>query len=407
MAAANGSLASRAYAVAAGVFLLVAPVTSSSGWRAAMLLVAALALAVSAARHERVLAGLCWPRAFVGWYAAWAALAAVSCLWSVSSEYSLSEWRREILYGALAFGVFYAGTADPVRWRRGCMILIAGAALLAVAELVRVAVGLRWLPRELHGGPGRFTTHLVIVAPLLTCLLHELPLGLGRRPALAVVALGVFFLAAFASGNRIVWIAFFAAFVVIAALARAPRAQAPWRVALITGFGALILALFALSIVQKAEDVYPDAANAGESLAMDLRPKLWGLAVDAVADRPLLGHGFGHEILADRFRAGIGTRGYEFASHGHNMFLNAAVSLGAVGLAILVAMLAALALAYRRLLAQPSTRFLGALGLAILAAFVAKNLTDDFFVRHNALVFWAVNGMLLGLGQRLDVPRGP
>ena len=36
-----------------------------------------------------------------------------------------------------------------------------------------------------------------------------------------------------------------------------------------------------------------------------------------------------------------------------------------------------------------------------------KNLTDDFFVRHNALVFWALNGMLLGLGQRLGMERAP
>jgi hypothetical protein len=29
---------------------------------------------------------------------------------------------------------------------------------------------------------------------------------------------------------------------------------------------------------------------------------------------------------------------------------------------------------------------------------VVKNLTDDFMHRHNALVFWALNGMLLGTG---------
>jgi hypothetical protein len=39
------------------------------------------------------------------------------------------------------------------------------------------------------------------------------------------------------------------------------------------------------------------------------------------------------------------------------------------------------------------------MGLAMLAGFVVKNLTDDFFYRHNALVFWAINGMLLGLAR--------
>jgi hypothetical protein len=43
---------------------------------------------------------------------------------------------------------------------------------------------------------------------------------------------------------------------------------------------------------------------------------------------------------------------------------------------------------------------LGAIGLALVAAFLVKNLTDDFFNRHNALVFWALNGLLIGLGRR-------
>jgi hypothetical protein len=36
---------------------------------------------------------------------------------------------------------------------------------------------------------------------------------------------------------------------------------------------------------------------------------------------------------------------------------------------------------------------------------VVKNMTDDFLTRHNALVFWALNGMLAGLERRLrDAP---
>jgi hypothetical protein len=40
------------------------------------------------------------------------------------------------------------------------------------------------------------------------------------------------------------------------------------------------------------------------------------------------------------------------------------------------------------------------MGLAMLSGFVVKNLTDDFFWRHNALVFWALNGGLLGFAAR-------
>jgi hypothetical protein len=63
-----------------------------------------------------------------------------------------------------------------------------------------------------------------------------------------------------------------------------------------------------------------------------------------------------------------------------------------------------LAREYRGLLADPRVAPLGMMGLAMLAGFVVKNLTDDFVYRHNALVFWAVNGMLLGLSSRRGRP---
>jgi len=49
---------------------------------------------------------------------------------------------------------------------------------------------------------------------------------------------------------------------------------------------------------------------------------------------------------------------------------------------------------------SPAASALGVIGLALLACFVTKNLTDDFLHRHNAQVFWALNGMLLGLSAR-------
>mgnify|MGYP001764554227 CR=1 FL=1 len=114
----------------------------------------------------------------------------------------------------------------------------------------------------------------------------------------------------------------------------------------------------------------------------------------------MAGHGFGREVIERHFRERMAGAGYEFATHGHNLFLNTAVSLGALGVAVLTALLMALALEHGRNLARPGTRVLGAIGLALLAAFLVKNLTDDFFNRHNALVFWALNGLLLGLGRR-------
>ena len=52
---------------------------------------------------------------------------------------------------------------------------------------------------------------------------------------------------------------------------------------------------------------------------------------------------------------------------------------------------------------------LGMMGLALIAGFVVKNLTDDFLHRHNGLVFWALNALLLGLarGAKRTAEREP
>jgi O-antigen ligase len=82
------------------------------------------------------------------------------------------------------------------------------------------------------------------------------------------------------------------------------------------------------------------------------------------------------------------------------MPLNIALQLGLVGLALFAAVIGLLAREYWRLLLDAAVAPLGVIGLALLAGFLAKNLTDDFLHRHNAQVFWALNGMLVGFGRR-------
>ena len=62
-------------------------------------------------------------------------------------------------------------------------------------------------------------------------------------------------------------------------------------------------------------------------------------------------------------------------------------------------MLLALLGRYRALLRDPVLAPLGMMGIALVTGFVVKNLTDDFLHRHNALLFWALNGVFLGLAR--------
>jgi O-antigen ligase len=398
--AADEKVAARVTAATTTAFLVIAPVTSSSGWRVGLLIVAALALGHIAFHHGRHRLAGPMPLHFVVLYGLWALLATASLAWSADPGYTLAELRREVLYGALAFTVFFYAATSAGRLRLWGGALLAGTVALALFEIVRAHAAPGLAPW--HGGPGRFSTHLALVAPFLLLLGTGPPEGFGRRAGLAGIAIACFGIAALDTHNRIVWASFLVALVTLA-IAMAPVVTAPARRRLALGTilaAATLGALFALSLSQKLDVSYPTAASTTETFAMDHRHRLWAIAAEAIEERPLAGHGFGREVLERHYRERMSGTGYEFATHGHNLFLNAAVSLGAAGAALLAAMLAALALEHGRNLARPGTRVLGAIGLALVAAFLVKNLTDDFFNRHNALVFWALNGLLIGLGRR-------
>jgi len=141
-------------------------------------------------------------------------------------------------------------------------------------------------------------------------------------------------------------------------------------------------------------------AGATDSLERDVRPRIWGVAWEKFAQAPVLGHGFGREILAADFIPHTPrVLGHPEIRHGHNVFVDMALQLGVAGLAVFVAILVMLAREYRSYLRREDLAPLGVLGLAVLAGFLVKCLTDDFLHRHNGLVFWAINAMLLGLAR--------
>ena len=144
-------------------FLLVAPFSGSAGWRAASLLLAAAALAFD--REEGASRLRAAPRGFVLAWIAWALLAIASVGWSERPAYSATELRAELLYGTLALGVFFAAGSSAARLRTWWCVLMAGSALAFAAPLLEHLLGMRFSRHDLDGGPGPWSTHLVLVAP--------------------------------------------------------------------------------------------------------------------------------------------------------------------------------------------------------------------------------------------------
>jgi O-antigen ligase len=339
------------------------------------------------------------PRAvFLAW-CAWAAVSIASLAWSLDVRYSRGELNAELLYGFAAFAL-YLVAATPRHVQPWLAALAAGTLLACTGAVIQPWLP-AWLSRHpIDGGPGYLSTHVVLVAPALIAwalFAH----GKRARAGWAVTIVATLAFAAWHTENRIVWVAF-ATQIVVAFLA---WRQTQRRHLLATpAAGALVLfaivalgAAFAASVSEREERLATAPGHEG-SIEGDLRPRIWEHAFERVREAPWLGHGFGREILASDF-APLTPTGMPHPEirHAHNMFIDVALELGLAGLAIFSVLLLALAREYLRMLKDPQVCMPGIVGLATLAGFVAKNMTDDFFHRHNALVFWMLQGALLGL----------
>jgi O-antigen ligase len=382
-------------------FLFLAPFSGSAGLRIAMLFLAALALLFSRGR-TRFANGPGVPRAVAIAYGAWVLLACASAAWSELPRYTLAELRAEILYGTVAFAVFFFAATDIARWRWWWGTIIVGSLAVLLAARVQPLLPLE-LSNSLDGGPGYWSTHLVMVAPLLLVLAWPAPWGQGRSAAIQTAALLLVLAAAWDTENRIVWAAFGAELLTAFAMSGAMPSVDPQRLrnlrrAILVATAAVVIA-FGATIVERNDRLFSSSSPVTTGLQRDLRPMIWAVAWEEFKSAPWLGHGFGREILAAKFLPHTPKTPGPALRHGHNVFADIALELGAAGLAIFVALMAALVREYRGFLRDPVAAPLGVIGIMVIAGFLVKNLTDDFFYRHNALIFWSLNGMLLGFGR--------
>ena len=368
-----------------------------------MLLGAAIALAVESRRLPQNSARS-FPRAVLVAFGAWALIAILSLAWSEQPAYSRTELRSELLYGAVALVAFFFSASDAQRWRMRSMALFGGTVAVLLAQVLQDAAPFAISRHAMDGGGGPFSTHLVLIAPLLCALVWPRPWGFARGATALAGAVGILLATAWFTGNRMVWVTLIAQLAVAMLLwQRAPVSEAPRKrgLRLLGAIAALAMVVaFAGAIVERSEREFRASASMTSSIERDLRPRLWRVAWRVFCEAPWLGHGFGREIRAADFlpETPVGTN-HPPVRHAHNVFFDVAIELGLVGVAAFAALLAALAYVYWRFLDDPSTAPWGIIALMLLTGFVVKNLTDDFFYRHNALVFWALNGMLLGLGR--------
>ena len=337
----------------------------------------------------------------------WGGLAFASLMWAQDLTYSLREVKDEIGYGLITFFVFFTLTKNRAAFLFFIAALIIGFLFVSGSvAFTHLRLG-DWRAEKFPGNVGTFSTYLVTVLPLfILTILYNL-----KRPLLAYLSLFVLVFLLLYTGyltlNRAIWPAAILSGIIFGALffikAERPRAKKSAVLVLLVFSGLAVFQFISVSM-EKSLASY-QSASVTLSISKDLRIPLWRYTAEKVAENPLLGMGFGKRVLEKDMET-------QFANnnlwHAHNLFLNYALQLGLVGVMVLGFLFLSLYREFWRLYRANDERvyLLGICGVALITGVLAKNMTDDFFVRDNALLFWALVGIILGYGKHCTRARG-
>lgn len=334
-----------------------------------------------------------------GAIALWAGVVIASLVVAVDPAYSLGEIKNEVGYALIAFVAFFAWTRDEKQLRLSCLAVLAGFAVISGSALL--GADLRkgeWPSDAYYGGVGGVSNYLVTVGPVLALTVTLF----GRRHSskwLAVLGLA-FGAVALLSAQRALWpaLGLQAALGCVWLWQVRGVAVGPVRVALT---GTILLALIGAGIY--VSEQYRTGGNPESPVAMgkDLRPRVWKKVGEEILAHPLSGAGFGLGVMSKAYPALLPAEGKTFW-HPHNLVLNYGVSAGVPGMVAVVVLFAALAWRFWQLALRGErlARLTGLAGAAMVAGVLARNMTNDFFVRDGALLFWALAGMLFGYALR-------
>ncbi|MBC7625273.1 MAG: O-antigen ligase family protein [Aeromicrobium sp.] len=391
----------------ASLALLVAPFRSSAGLRASCFVFAFLILLFIWGKTKTRSIVLPQGTLFRAGILLWVVSVFAYSLGSGDVMTSLASWRGDVLTPVLAGLVCYNLCTGPQQLKPILLSLLVGLLVLAgmvVADPFQPLIGTH---RPRYISVGWLSTWVVLLAGLLPLVwLVKWPKPLVAR-ALGSVAFAAIVVAAWFSANRIVWLCFglmFGLYVVFNG--RVGRSMLI-RIVLVAAGTLVAGLLFYLASTQRA-NAFPDAGVNGVSIIQqDDRRTIWREAINTILDRPFVGHGYALEAaktaLADRF-AEPGFRAV--FRQAHNVVLNYAIQIGIPGALSLLVLFAGLTHAFwqrRRDMmdVSPCARVVSTsvatCGLMLVAGFFLRNMTDDFFSRHAALLFGASVGILLAV----------
>lgn len=332
-------------------------------------------------------------------FLAWLALALLSIAWAVEPAYAAREVKNEVLYPFLAFFVFFAvsrGGQQLQLFYVCALSVLLGAALSS--GWARLATGEATAPAYLFNGIGSYSTFLIALLPFGILVWVRA----GTLMRVALLAAFVFMLAPLWYANtRTVWVAATVTMITLLMLVAARASTLGFRRRAAIGLIAVVVAMpmIFVNVLGKRQGMETRSLSdiAETTASGDPRPALWRLTVSKIGERPWTGYGYGTRALAIAFPEIPQANGELW--HAHNVVLNFGIQLGLPGVVLVLTIFGAIVWRFWRIYRDRTDNaftWLGAAGIALVVGVFTKNMTDVFFYRENALIFWALVGSVMG-----------
>ncbi|RMF19737.1 MAG: O-antigen ligase family protein [Gammaproteobacteria bacterium] len=316
-------------------------------------------------------------------------IATASLLWSVAPAESWTFLKREILPPVLIVTLL-ASYPHP-------RLLVTATLTAGLAVVLNGFLYSPVLPdvlRDLHKAWSYYDPG---VGDLSTVLLFILPLAMLCRPRPGI--LRVLFLVAWVLGitlvgyltsNRMFWVSLAIGLLVYTPLSGKLSARQ-------TGFAliGIAAAVFLLSVnTPKSGGLQGDQlAKLESTYTHDVRWQIWQYWAEIIAERPLLGYGYGRDLSADYNHVDKTAHPVSrnpLVSHAHNLLLNVYASLGLPGLMAFAYMIISWIRLFSAGLRHTVSRKSAVAGLLLMTILISKNLTDDFYTRGPLILFWVL-----------------
>lgn len=335
----------------------------------------------------------------------WLFLSLFSLFTAVDFYYSLGEIKTEIIYGLICFLAFSFFTKERNKLNVFLYTITISVLVACCWSIVSYFFHGKWVDNAIFGGVGGLSTVIITTLPIIFYSSY-LVLKNSNHTLMLVLLFIMAFLSILYAGyltqNIMLWPSFAMQIIVLFFLLPIQYEKTM----LIAFVGLLVLALiYGMYVVGNQKGRMSDfsVASITQMLSKDPRVPAWKNVIEKISESPLRGKGFGRETLR---KAYSDTTDKLTFWHSHNIFLDAGIQMGVPGILVLIGIFTCLGWFFYRLRRFGDTELMviSAIGIAVIAGVVMKNMSDSFFNRHWALLFWAQMGMLIGYTSlRLEV----